>query len=66
MDGDSGLVETLAEERQGCAQTAQAVMQSFRGEPIDLECVAARVLEVIRARGASVQRGSPLPGLPCS
>ncbi len=47
------FVEALAEEREGCAQAAQAAIRSFPGEQIDVERVAARVLEAIRARNGS-------------
>jgi len=48
-----GFLEALAEERDACAEAAEAAVRSFRGDPTNLETVAAHVVAAIRARSKS-------------
>lgn len=45
--------EALREEREACAEAAQAAVMSLHGDATRLEVVAKHVAEAIRARGKS-------------
>ena len=47
------FLEALAEEREACAQAAEAAVRSFGGDPTNLKSVAAHVAATIRARSKS-------------
>jgi hypothetical protein len=47
------ILEALAEEREACAETAQAAVRRFRGNSTELDSLAAHVAEAIRTRGKS-------------
>jgi hypothetical protein len=47
------LLDALAEEREACAEEALAAVRRFRGDPAQLESLAAHVADAIRARGKS-------------
>ncbi len=46
-----GFLEALGEEREACAEVAQAAVRGFRGDATCLEAMAKHVAEAIRARG---------------
>ena len=47
------FLEALAEEREACAQAAEAAVRGFGGDPTNLKTVAAHVVTAIRARSKS-------------
>jgi hypothetical protein len=46
------IVEALGEEREGCAQIAEAAAARYTGSPGDLDAIGAFVAAAIRKRDA--------------